>query len=167
VLAAFEGYSLVSVGAIISLFTVGGSISAVVGGHLADRIGYRSVYFVSFALSAPCMLLFIHHTGQLLYLLSFVTGFLLLATLFPAVALAQQVAPNGRSLVSSIIMGLGMGISGILMPPTGKLADVFGIRTVLTWMAIIPMAVLFFIRYLPEPGKKGRYRRESAYDNRI
>ena len=154
VLAASEGYSLVSVGGIISLFTVGGSISAIVCGHLADRFGFRLIYFFSFALSSPCILLFIHSAGQQVYPLAFLTGFVLLATLFPAVALAQQVAPKGRSLVSSIIMGLGFGIAGILMPPTGKLADAFGIRTVLTYIAFIPMTALLFIRYLPEPGKK-------------
>ena len=154
VLAASEGYSLVSVGGIISLFTVGGSISAVICGHLADRIGFRLIYFFSFALSSPCILLFIHSAGRQVYPLAFLTGFLLLATLFPAIALAQQVAPKGRSLVSSIIMGLGLGIAGILMPPAGKLADAFGIRTVLTYIAFIPMTALLFIRFLPEPGEK-------------
>jgi len=154
VLAASEGYSLVAVGGIISLLTAGGSVSAIVCGHLADRIGFRFIYFFSFALSSPCILLFIHSAGRQVYPIAFLTGFMLMATLFPAVALAQQVAPKGRSLVSSIIMGLGLGIAGILMPPTGKLADAFGIRTVLTPIAFIPIAALFFIRFLPEPGKK-------------
>src|SRR5210317_838588 len=48
VLTASEGHSLVSVGSILSLFTVGGSVSAIVSGHLVDRIGYKSVYFFSF-----------------------------------------------------------------------------------------------------------------------
>jgi len=45
VLTAGEGHSLVSVGSILSLFTVGGSISALVCGHLVDRIGFKPVYF--------------------------------------------------------------------------------------------------------------------------
>ena len=153
-LAASEGYSLMSVGGIISLFTVGGSFSAIICGHLVDRIGYRLVYLFSFALSSPCILLFVHSTGRQVYPLAVLTGFLVLATLFPALALAQQVAPKGRSLVSGIIMGLGVGISGVLMPPVGRLADAFGIRTILIGIAFIPLAVLFFIRYLPEPGKR-------------
>jgi len=155
VLTASEGHSLVSVGSILSLFTVGGSFSAIVSGHLVDRIGYKPVYLFSFALSSPCMLLFIHGSGWKLYPMAFLCGFLLLATLFPALALAQKITPKGRALVSIIVMGLALGTAGILMPFTGMMADTFGIRTVLSYLAFIPLAALFLIRYLPEPGKSG------------
>ena len=78
---------------------------------------------------------------------------MLLATLFPAVALAQKIAPGGRSLVSSIVMGLALGIAGLLMPLTGRMADAFDIRTVLNVTAFIPLAAVLLIRYLPEPGQ--------------
>ena len=152
VLASSEGHSLVSVGSMLSLFTVGGSVSALVSGHLVDRIGYKPIYLVSFALSSPFMLLFIHGSGWKIYPIAFLCGFLLLATLFPAVALAQKIAPKGRSLVSSIVMGLALGTAGILMPFAGMMADTFGIRSVLNLLAVIPLVVLILARYLPEPG---------------
>ena len=153
VLTAAEGYSLVSVGGIVSMFTVGGSISALICGHLVDRIGFKPVYFFSFALSSPSLLLFINADGRQIYAFALLSGFFLLATLFPAVALAQKIAPRGRSLVSSIIMGLGMGTAGLMMPLTGMIADAFGIRTVLTFVGLIPLAALLLIRHLPEPGR--------------
>ena len=153
VLTAAEGHSLMSVGSILSLFTVGGSVSALVCGHLADRIGFKPIYYFSFALSSPSLLLFIQATGWQVYPLAFMSGFLLLATLFPAVALAQKVAPEGRALVSSIVIGLALGIAGLMMPLTGRVADAFGIRTVLNFVAFVPLAAVFLIRYLPEPGK--------------
>ena len=153
VLTAAEGYSLVSVGGIVSMFTVGGSISALICGHLVDRIGFKPVYFFSFALSSPSLLLFINADGRQIYPLAMLSGFFLLATLFPAVALAQKIAPRGRSLVSSIIMGLGMGTAGLMMPLTGMIADAFGIRTVLAFVGLIPLAALLLIRHLPEPGR--------------
>lgn len=154
VLFANEGHSLVSIGVIISLFTVGGSFSSLICGHLVDRIGFRPIYFFSFALSSPCLLLFIHNIGWPVYPLSLMVGFFVLATLFPALALAQQVAPKGRSLVSSIIMGLTLGISGTLMPMTGRLADIFGMRPVLSCIALIPFIALLLVRFLPEPHQK-------------
>jgi len=153
VLTAAEGYSLVSVGGIVSLFTIGGSISALVCGHLVDRIGFKPVYFFSFALSSPSLLLFINADGGHIYPLALLAGFFLLATLFPALALSQKVVPRGRSLVSSIIMGLAMGIAGLMMPLAGKIADIFGIRTVLTCIGFLPLTALLLIRNLPEPGK--------------
>lgn len=153
-LASSEGHSLVSVGGIISLFTVGGSITAIVCGHLVDRIGFKPVYRFSFSLSSPCLYLFVNSSGWPLYPLAFFSGFFLMATLFPALALAQQVAPKARSLISGIIMGFAMGIAGTLLPLTGWMADTFGIRLVLNGVALVPLAVLFLIRYLPEPGKR-------------
>ena len=138
-------------GAVLSLFTVGGALSALVCGHLVDRIGFKPVYYASFALTTPFLLLFIHSTGGWVYPLAFCSGFLMLATLFPGVALAQQIAPNNRSLVSSIVMGFAMGTSGILMPLAGRLADAFGIRPVLSVVAVIPLAALIAVRFLPEP----------------
>ena len=52
-------------------------------------------------------------------------------------------------------MGLALGTAGILMPLTGMMADAFGIRTVLSYLAFIPLAALVLIYYLPEPGKSG------------
>jgi FSR family fosmidomycin resistance protein-like MFS transporter len=153
VLAASEGHSLVSVGGIVSLFTIGGSISALICGHLVDRIGFKPVYFFSFALASPGLLLFINADGWHIYPFALLAGFFLLATLFPAVALAQKVAPRGRALASGIIMGLAMGTAGLIMPLTGTLADAFGIRTVLNCIGFIPLAALLLIRNLPEPGK--------------
>jgi FSR family fosmidomycin resistance protein-like MFS transporter len=154
VLTAVEGHSLVSVGSIISLFTVGGSVSALVCGHLVDRIGFKPVYLFSFALSSPFLLVFIHAAGWQLYPLAFLSGFVLLATLFPAVALAQKIAPRGRSLVSSIVMGLAYGTSGLTMPLVGRIADAFSIRATLSCMAFIPLAALLLTRYLPEPDQQ-------------
>jgi FSR family fosmidomycin resistance protein-like MFS transporter len=142
------------VGGIVSLFTVGGAASALVCGHLVDRIGFKPIYYFSFALSSPCILLFIHAAGWLVYPLALVSGFLLLATLFPALALAQKIAPKGRSLVSSIVMGLALGIAGLLIPLAGRMADAYGIRAVLSCIAFIPLAAVLLIRYLPEPGRK-------------
>jgi len=73
-----------------------------------------------------------------------------MATLPLAVAMAQELAPRGRSMVSSLMMGLAFGTGGMMTPLAGKLADIFSIRTVLSFLAIIPLLTIGLISLLPE-----------------
>ncbi len=73
------------------------------------------------------------------------------------VVMAQELAPRGRAMVSSLMMGLAYGLGGIVTPLVGKLCDAFGIREVLQAVALIPLATLVLIGFFPRPGGlKGR-----------
>ncbi|MBW1863501.1 MAG: MFS transporter [Deltaproteobacteria bacterium] len=155
VLFAKEGYSLISVGSMISIFTVAGAISGLLAGHLSDRVGYKPIFFVAHSLATPSLYLLIFLPGNWVYFSAFLTGFFILATLPLGVAMAQELAPRGKSLVSSLMMGLAFGTGGMMTPLTGKLADIFSIRPVLAFLAIIPLLTTGLIALLP--GKKMKY----------
>jgi len=150
VLYAKEGYSLVSIGVIVSVFAVAGAISGLVGGHLSDRIGYKPIFYFSYALSTPSLYLLLFLRGRLIYLGAFLAGFFLLATLPLAVAMAQELAPRGKSMVSSLMMGLAFGTGAMMTPLTGKLADILSIRPILGTLAMIPILTIALIYRLPE-----------------
>ena len=76
-------------------------------------------------------------------------GFFVLATLPLGVALAQELAPQGRSLVSSLMMGLAFGTGGMMTPLTGKLADIFSIRDVLAPLTLLPFLTIGLVALLP------------------
>ena len=156
VLYASEGHSLVSIGTIVALFTVAGAISGLLAGHLSDRVGYKPVFFASHSLATLCLALLLFLRGDWVYFCAFWAGFFVLATLPLGVAMAQELAPKGRSMVSSLMMGLAFGTGGMMTPLTGKLADVFSIRPVLTLLALIPLLTTGLIALLPE--------RRSAWD---
>jgi FSR family fosmidomycin resistance protein-like MFS transporter len=48
------------------------------------------------------------------------------------------------------MMGLSFGTGGMMAPLTGKLADIFSIRPVLSFLAIIPLLTIGLISLLPE-----------------
>jgi len=150
VLYSKEGHSLVSIGAIVSLFTVAGAIGGLVAGHLSDRIGYKPVFYFSYGTTAPSLYLLLSLRGEWVYLGAFLAGFFLMATLPLAVAMAQELAPRGKSMVSSLMMGLAWGTGGMMTPLTGKLADVLSIRPVLVALAAIPILTIAIIWRLPE-----------------
>jgi FSR family fosmidomycin resistance protein-like MFS transporter len=155
VLYAKEGYSLVSIGTMVSLFTVAGAISGLLAGHLSDKIGYKPIFYATFGLTTPSLYLLLYLSGNWIYFSVFAAGFFVMATLPLGVAMAQELAPRGRSMVSSLMMGLAFGTGGMMTPVTGMLADIFSIRTVLFFLAIIPFLTIGLISLLP--GKKLEY----------
>ena len=156
VLYAQEGYSLVSIGTVVSLFTVAGAISGLIAGHLSDRVGYKPIFYLAHGLTTPCLYLLLYVPGNWVYFSAFLAGFFALATLPLGVAMAQELAPKGRSMVSSLMMGLTFGLGGVMTPLTGKLGDIFSIRAVLAFLAIIPFMTTGLISLVPE--KKLKYR---------
>ena len=155
VLYAQEGYSLISIGAIVSIFTVAGAMSGLLAGHLSDRIGYKPIFYCAHGLATPSLFLLLYLPGNWVYASAFLAGFFSMATMPIGVAMAQELAPRGRSMVSSLMMGLAFGFGGMMAPLTGKLADIFSIRVVLYFLAIIPLLTIFLISMLPE--KKLKY----------
>jgi FSR family fosmidomycin resistance protein-like MFS transporter len=160
VLFAKEGYSLVSIGTMVSLFTVAGAMSGLIAGHLSDKIGYKPIFYSAFGLTTPCLYLLLHLSGNWIYFSIFWAGFFAMATLPLGVAMAQELAPRGRSMVSSLMMGLTFGTGGMITPVTGMLADVYSIRAVLSFLAIIPFLTMSLIFLLPE--KKLKYRQTAV-----
>jgi FSR family fosmidomycin resistance protein-like MFS transporter len=48
------------------------------------------------------------------------------------------------------MMGLAFGTGGMMTPLTGKLADIFSIRDVLSFLALIPFLTIGLIAFLPD-----------------
>jgi len=145
-----QGFSLLSIGAIVSLFTVAGALSGVAAGHLSDRFGFKPIFYVSHGLSTPSLFLLLLLPGNWAYVSAFLAGFFVMASLPLGVTMAQEIAPKGKSMVSSLMMGLAWGTGGMMTPLAGKLADLFSIAPVLAGIAVIPLLTVALIARLPE-----------------
>lgn len=156
VLYAKEGYSLVSIGSIVSILTLAGAISGLLAGHLSDRIGYKPIFYFSHALATPSLYLLLYLPGNWVFFSAFLVGFFLMATLPLGLAMAMELAPKGKSMIASLMMGLAWGTGGMITPVAGKLADIFSIRSVLFFLAIIPLLTVGLIFFL-SPERKLKY----------
>jgi MFS transporter, FSR family, fosmidomycin resistance protein len=150
ILYSREGHSLVSIGLVISLFTVAGTMSGLLSGHISDRIGYKPIFYVSFVLVTPALFLMLLLPGKWIYVGSVLAGFLIFATMPLGLVMAQKLAPQGKSMVSSLMMGLGQGLGGMMTPLVGSMADLFSIRTVLCGLALIPLLSIGLVWFFPE-----------------
>lgn len=153
ILFSKEGYSLVSVGLIVSLYNVAGAVSGLAAGYLADRIGYKPVFYLSFCLSAPTLyLLLVVPEGA--FVLAFLSGFFVMSTMPLFTVVVQEMAPRGRSMASGLMVGLSYGTGGMLTPITGKLADLYSIRSVLSVLPLLFLLMIALIYFTPIPEKR-------------
>jgi FSR family fosmidomycin resistance protein-like MFS transporter len=144
-----KGFSVFSAGSMFSLFTVAGTISGLIAGHVSDRIGFKPVFIFTHTLMAPMLILFLSLQGHWVYLGAVMAGALVLATMPLGVAMAQTLAPKGRSMVASLMMGFAFGLGGLLSPLVGKLADIYSIHSVLMAVSMLPLLSLPLIFTFP------------------
>ena len=144
------GYDLPTVGLIVALFIIAGTLSGLLAGYSADRIGFRPVFFLSFLLMTPTLLAFVFLQGPWVYITAFLAGLAVLAPLPLGVVMAQKLAPGSRAMVASLMMGFAYGLGGAISPLVGKLADIYGLETVLLYSAFIPLLCLVFIAKFPD-----------------
>jgi FSR family fosmidomycin resistance protein-like MFS transporter len=149
VLFVQEGYSLLSAGTLFSLFTVAGTLSGLMAGAVSDRVGFKPVFYLTHGLMTPVLLLFLQLSGGWVYCGAALAGGIVLATLPLGVVMAQALAPRGRSMVGSLMMGFAFGLGGIVAPLVGRLADAYSVHTVLTGISLIPLLTLFLIARFP------------------
>jgi FSR family fosmidomycin resistance protein-like MFS transporter len=146
---AAQGHRLVAVGGVISLFVVAGTSSGLAAGYLSDRIGFKPVFYFTHLLMTPALLMFLHASGVWIYFGAFAAGLFVLASLPVGVVMAQSLAPRGRSMVASLMMGFAYGLGGAFSPLIGWLADVYAIERVLQAVALIPLLTVVLIFFFP------------------
>jgi FSR family fosmidomycin resistance protein-like MFS transporter len=139
VLLIQKGFSLFTAGLAVSLYTGGGALGGFVGGTLSDYVGRKKVMLGSFLLSPVVLLLFLKSHGTLSLGFLIIGGFCLWGTNPVIIVAAQEIAPESRTLVSSMMMGLGWGVGAILVTITGLLGDAIGLENALQWILVLPL----------------------------
>jgi FSR family fosmidomycin resistance protein-like MFS transporter len=149
VLLTQQGMSVSAAGAAMALYLFASGIGGFWGGTLADRFGPRHVITWSLLLAAPFLLMAPQFTGWTFALLLSAGGLFLQSTLPVNVSFGQALAPHSAATVSSLMMGVAWGSGGMLVPATGKLADLFGLPATLTGLACVPLAAAALSLLLP------------------
>lgn len=137
-------------GFVTTILALAGSAATLIGGGLADRIGFSKTIRLGLALTVPSLILFILSRNVILSTLLLIpcAGFLNFA-FSPSVALGQKFLPNHLGLASGITMGLANSFGGVVSPLLGRVADTVGLTAVLWIMTGISLAAClasFFLK---------------------
>ncbi len=145
-----KGHTIVSAGVLFSTYTIAGTVAGIICGHLSDRMGFKRLLWIIHGLMTPILILFLLAPGKWVWPATMLAGGFNMASLPLGVVMAQKIAPRGRSMVASLMMGLAFGTGGILAPIVGKLGDIFTIQSVLMFLVCVPVLSLIPIYFIPE-----------------
>jgi FSR family fosmidomycin resistance protein-like MFS transporter len=139
VLLTQKGGSLLTAGLAVSMFSGGGALGGFIGGTLSDYVGRKKVILASFLLAPLILLLFLKSHGILSLGFLIMGGACMWSTTPVIIVAAQEMAPESRSLVSSMMMGVGWGVGAVLVTATGLLGDTIGLEKALQWVLLLPL----------------------------
>ncbi len=128
------------------------AVGTVIGGPIGDRIGTRTVIWVSILGVLPFTLLLPHANLAWTGALTVVIG-VTLASAFPAIVVfAQQLLPGRVGMVSGLFFGFAFGMGGIGAAVIGLVADAKGIDFVFDICAWLPALGILAV-LLPDPAR--------------
>lgn len=123
-------------GTTTTILAIAGAISTLIGGRMADKLGFNRVIRTGLILYIPCLIVVILSRSVLFSTFMLIPLAMCLNLAFsPSVALGQKLVPNHVGLASGITMGLASSFGGVISPALGKLGDSQGLPTVL-WVLV-------------------------------
>lgn len=120
-------------------FLFAAAVGTLVGGLLGDRLGYRTIIWISILGAAPFTLLLPYADAFWTTVLAVLAGFILASAFSAILVYAQLLIPGRVGLVSGLFFGFAFGMAGIGSAVLGSLADATSINTVFTVCSFLPL----------------------------
>lgn len=139
----------------VFLFVFLGAVAAgtIIGGPIGDKVGRRSVIWVSILGVLPFTLILPYASLAWTAVLSVVIGLVIASAFSAIVVFAQELMPGRVGLVGGLFFGFAFGVAGLGAAVLGEIADHTSIAFVFKICAFLPvLGVLTFL--LPKIDEK-------------
>ncbi|MDR3559981.1 MAG: MFS transporter [Negativicutes bacterium] len=134
---------------LLSAYLLSGVAGTFVGGTLGDRFGRKTIIMGSMLLVLPLLNLLKYATGYWTFPLVAFIGFIYIASFSSTIVLAQEMMPGYEALGASLTTGFSIGLGGVAVTLLGYVADHFGVPSVFSVIAVIPLAAFSLAFFLP------------------
>ena len=151
-LVKVTGLSTTLAGSALTLLFMFGVVTTLIGGFLADRIGYLKVVQFSYWLLAPMIAILSQTTNAYIcFLLMIPIGFAMFSPFSSVVVLGQNYLSKSIGFASGVTLGLYFSIGGIFVPLIGKFADNYGLPRTMELLTIFALLAAICTFILPKP----------------
>jgi len=144
-----QGRSLIMGGITLTLFSLAGAAGGMIGGSLSDAWNRKGVIAVSGIICVPLLLGVFRTDGWVSMILLGLSAAALSAAHSVTIAFAQELAPGRAGTASSLVMGLGWGLAGVVLIGFGSLADLISVPRALDLAALVPLLTVGMAWALP------------------
>jgi FSR family fosmidomycin resistance protein-like MFS transporter len=135
----------------LTVFAASGAVATLLGGRLADRIGFKRVIMICSIAAVPLLFLFTFSRSPLAAtVLIALVGLAMSGCHSTLVVVGQNFLPNRLGLASGVLYGLTVSVGGIAAPGIGMIADHFGIPHALFVLSVIGVITLVFSALIPK-----------------
>lgn len=134
---------------LVSGYLLSGVAGTYVGGVLGDKFGRKTIILGSMLLTLPLLVLLTQVTGYWSLPLILLIGFVYIASFSSTTVLAQEMMPGYEALGASLTIGFSIGLAGLAATLLGYVADHFGIPSIFSVLAVIPVGGAVLAFFLP------------------
>jgi FSR family fosmidomycin resistance protein-like MFS transporter len=135
---AEQGGDLGSIGMVVFCITLGCCFGMIVMGKIAARCGSKMAMLGSLLASSGTLLMAALSTG-FFSIIFYVLGLACVYSTVPLTTTMAKLAPDERSMASTIVLGFAWGIGNLMVAPVGKFVDLFGIDAAFILLALLPL----------------------------
>ena len=139
----------------LSVLSIAGILTTLVGGWIADKLGYVKVLKYGCLLLIPVMAAIVLTSNiWVVYLMMLPLSLAFNGTYAPFVVLGQTYLAKNIGFASGITLGLSMTVGGIITPVLGWYADHYGLPAAMNSLVVVAAICAACTFLLSEPEKR-------------
>ncbi|NPV89285.1 MAG: MFS transporter [Firmicutes bacterium] len=137
-----QGIPLVSGSRMLFMMLFCGAMGGLIGGHLSDTWGRKTVIVGSLLLATPLYYLFMHLGGGMSWIswvLLALAGMSLMSSFSVTTVIAQETISKNAAMAAGLMLGFSIGMGGLGVGLVGMLAESRGIPFAVNFLIWLPL----------------------------